>query len=106
MPWSEEMSRKPYVREVSKTTWFLSHPRYMRYMAREVTCIFIVAYTFLLIVALAAPVARRRKRSRPFCRRCVAPWGYCSTCGCLDRSGVPQHVVVQRHAQGHAHPDR
>ena len=46
------MSRKPYVREVSKTTWFLSQPRYKRYMAREVTCIFIFAYTFLLIVAL------------------------------------------------------
>ncbi|MFZ1643064.1 MAG: fumarate reductase subunit C [Candidatus Contendobacter sp.] len=46
------MNSKPYVREVSKTTWFLSHPRYKRYMAREVTCIFIGAYTILLIVAL------------------------------------------------------
>lgn len=48
------MSRKPYVREVSKTTWFLQHPRYKRYMAREVTCIFILAYTFLLIWALGS----------------------------------------------------
>jgi len=48
------MSRKPYVREVSKTTWFLSQPRYQRYMAREVTCIFIFAYTFLLICALGS----------------------------------------------------
>ncbi len=47
------MSRKPYIREISKTRWFLRQPRYMRYMAREVTCIFIFAYTFLLIVALA-----------------------------------------------------
>ena len=47
------MSSKPYVREMSKTTWFLSQPRYKRYMAREVTCVFIFAYTFLLIVALA-----------------------------------------------------
>lgn len=47
------MSSQPYVREVSKTKWFLSQPRYQRYMAREVTCIFIFAYTFLLIVALA-----------------------------------------------------
>ncbi|CDH44279.1 MAG: fumarate reductase subunit C [Candidatus Competibacteraceae bacterium] len=47
------MSNKPYVREVSTTTWFLQQPRYMRYMGREVTCIFIGAYTFLLIVALA-----------------------------------------------------
>jgi len=48
------MSCKPYVREVSKTTWFLSQPRYKRYMAREVTCIFIFAYTFLLISALGS----------------------------------------------------
>ena len=47
------MSNKPYVREVSKTTWFLQQTRYKRYMAREVTCIFIGAYTFLLIVSLA-----------------------------------------------------
>jgi fumarate reductase subunit C len=50
----EKMNSKPYVREVSKTTWFLSHPRYKRYMAREVTCIFIFAYTFLLIWGLGA----------------------------------------------------
>ena len=31
------MSRKPYIREVSKTGWYLKHPRYMRYMSREVT---------------------------------------------------------------------
>ncbi|MFO1372203.1 MAG: fumarate reductase subunit C [Candidatus Competibacteraceae bacterium] len=46
------MSRKPYIRELPKTTWFLRQPRYKRYMAREVTCIFIGAYTFLLICAL------------------------------------------------------
>jgi fumarate reductase subunit C len=48
------MSRKPYLREVPKTTWFLRQPRYMRYMAREVTCIFIFAYTFLLIWGLGS----------------------------------------------------
>lgn len=48
------MSRKPYIREVSKTSWFLSQPRYKRYMAREVTCIFIFAFTFLLICALGS----------------------------------------------------
>ncbi|MBL8540894.1 MAG: hypothetical protein U1E63_06080 [Burkholderiales bacterium] len=46
------MSRKPYVREVPKTTWYFRQARYMRYMAREVTCIFIGAYTLLLVVAL------------------------------------------------------
>lgn len=48
------MSRNPYVRTLSKTTWFLSQPRYKRYMAREVTCIFIFAYTFLLIRGLGS----------------------------------------------------
>jgi fumarate reductase subunit C len=48
------MNRKPYIRKMSKTTWFLSQPRYKRYMAREVTCIFILAYTFLLIWALGS----------------------------------------------------
>ncbi len=49
----EEMSRRPYVREVPKHTWFFRHPRYMRYMAREITCIFIGAYTLILLCGLA-----------------------------------------------------
>lgn len=48
----EEMSRNPYFRELPKHTWFFRHPRYMRYMAREVTCIFIGAYTLLLLIGL------------------------------------------------------
>lgn len=43
------MSRNPFVREVSKTRWYLKHPRYMRYMSREVTCIFIGAFALLLL---------------------------------------------------------
>jgi fumarate reductase subunit C len=35
-----------------KFRWFFRHPRYLRYMAREVTCIFIGAYTLLLLVGL------------------------------------------------------
>ena len=30
------MSRKPFVRPVSKTGWYFKHPRYLRYMSREV----------------------------------------------------------------------
>jgi fumarate reductase subunit C len=48
----EKMSRRPYAQELSRTTWFFKHPRYMRYMAREVTCIFIGAYTLILLVGL------------------------------------------------------
>src|SRR3990167_237761 len=49
----QKMSRRPYVQELSRTTWFFKHPRYMRYMAREVTCIFIGIYTIILLVGLA-----------------------------------------------------
>jgi fumarate reductase subunit C len=49
----EEMSRRPYVREIPRYTWFFRHPRYMRYMAREITCIFIGAYTLILLCGLA-----------------------------------------------------
>jgi fumarate reductase subunit C len=48
----EEMSRKPYVREIPKFRWFFRHPRYLRYMARELTCLFIGAYTLLLVAGL------------------------------------------------------
>lgn len=46
------MSRKPYVREVRKASWFFEHPRYLRYMAREVTCLFVGAYTLVFAVGL------------------------------------------------------
>jgi len=46
------MSRKPFVRPVSKTGWYFKHPRYLRYMSREVTCIFIGALALLMVVAL------------------------------------------------------
>jgi fumarate reductase subunit C len=46
------MSRKPLIREVPPTTWFFRHPRYLRYMSREITCIFIAAYCVMLVVGL------------------------------------------------------
>ena len=50
---AEQVNRKPYVREVSPTRWFLRDRRYMRYIAREITCIFIGAYTLMLLVGIA-----------------------------------------------------
>ncbi len=49
---AEQIDRKPFQREVPRLGWILRHPRYMRYMAREVTCLFIGAYTLLLVVGL------------------------------------------------------
>jgi fumarate reductase subunit C len=46
------MSRKPYRRPVSTSLWWLAQPRYIRYMAREVSCVFIGAYTAVIVVGL------------------------------------------------------
>jgi fumarate reductase subunit C len=68
------MSRRPYVREVSKTRWYFRHPRYLRYMSREVTCIFIGAFALLLLCALG-----RLAEGQAAYESCLAalqgPWG-------------------------------
>ena len=46
------MSRRPYKRAVSTTSWWTAQPRYIRYMARETSCIFIGAYTGVIVVGL------------------------------------------------------
>ena len=46
------MSRKPYIREIPKTTWWLRQGRYKRYMAREASCILIGAYTAVLLLGI------------------------------------------------------
>ncbi len=46
------MSRKPYRRPISTSRWWLAQPRYIRYMAREVSCVFIGAYTGVVVVGL------------------------------------------------------
>ncbi len=46
------MSRRPYRRTVSTTKWWLAQPRYIRYMAREVSCVLIGAYTAVVVVGL------------------------------------------------------
>ena len=50
---AQQVGRRPFVRIVSPTRWFFRDRRYLRYMAREITCVFIGAYTVLLIVGLA-----------------------------------------------------
>jgi fumarate reductase subunit C len=51
------MSRKPLVRELPPTSWYFRHPRYLRYMAREITCIFVGAYS-LFLVCLVGQLAK------------------------------------------------
>ena len=45
------MSRRPYMRKV-KRSWWLQHPRYVAYMIRELTSLFIGLYCALLVVGL------------------------------------------------------
>ena len=48
---ADEVSRKPYVREMT-FRWVFRHPRYVRYMAREFSCLFIGAWTLLMVCGL------------------------------------------------------
>ena len=45
------MSRRPYVRKVERS-WWLQHPRYVAYMIRELTSLFVGLYCALLAVGL------------------------------------------------------
>ena len=51
------MSRRPYIRPMSKTTWYMRNGRYKVYMLREMTCLLVGFYSFLTIFALAALAA-------------------------------------------------
>ena len=68
------MSRKPFVREVSKTGWYFKHPRYLRYMSREVTCIFIGAFALLLLCAVER-LSQGPAAYESFLVSLQGPWG-------------------------------
>jgi fumarate reductase subunit C len=44
--------RKPYVRPISKTSWFLTHSRYKHYMLHEISSLFVAIYMLILIIGL------------------------------------------------------
>jgi len=67
------VSRKPFVREVSKTGWYFKQPRYLRYMSREVTCIFIGAFALLLLCALGR-LAEGQAAYESFLAALQGPW--------------------------------
>jgi len=45
------MSRRPYLRKVERS-WWLGHRRYVVYMIRELTSLFVALYAALLVVGL------------------------------------------------------
>ena len=67
------MSRKPYVRKVSKTRWYFKHPRYLRYMSREVTCVFIGAFALLLLCTVER-LSEGRAAYESFIAAITGPW--------------------------------
>jgi fumarate reductase subunit C len=67
------MSRKPFVRPVSKTGWWLKHPRYLRYMSREVTCVFIGAFALLLLCTVER-LSKGQEAFDSFIAALQGPW--------------------------------
>jgi fumarate reductase subunit C len=49
---AEKVSRKPYVRAMIASEWIFRHPRYVRYMVRESSCLFIGGWTLLMVWGL------------------------------------------------------
>jgi len=47
------MSRRPYIRPMSKTTWYMRNGRYKVYVLRELTSFLVAFYTFQVICVLA-----------------------------------------------------
>ena len=60
------MSRNPYVRPISTTTWYMRNGRYKVYVLRELTSFLVVFYSFLTILALAALAADSPDRWNAF----------------------------------------
>lgn len=99
------MSRKPYVRPISKTWWWLKHPRYMRYMSREVTCIFIGAFALLMVCTLERLSHGQAAYEAFFCRH-YRPMECIGLDRCFGVSRAQRDQLVQRHPQCLAGADR
>ena len=44
------MSRQPYIRPMSKTTWYMRNKRYKVYVMRELSSFLVAFYSFLTII--------------------------------------------------------
>lgn len=66
--------RQPYRREMSRYGWFLRQSRYLRYMAREITCVFIGAYAVVLLVGLRR-ISEGRQAYESFLQALTSPAG-------------------------------
>jgi len=48
---AQEVNRKPFVRPIT-SEWIFRHPRYLRYMVREFSCLFIGGWTLMMVWGL------------------------------------------------------
>ncbi|NIP17493.1 MAG: hypothetical protein GWM87_04570 [Xanthomonadales bacterium] len=100
------MSRQPYVRPVSRTTWYLRNGRYRIYMLREVTCLLVGFYSALLLCALAALAAGPESWDGFLCLAAERDHDR----GARSRPALfpvlPDLRLVQAGAQGHARAAR
>ena len=81
---AEEVSRKPYVR-VMTYRWIFRHPRYLRYMAREFSCLFIGAWTLMMVWGLQQ-LAEGRASWEAFLEMLRSPWSIAFHCLALGFS--------------------
>jgi fumarate reductase subunit C len=58
---------------VSRTRWYFAHPRYLRYLSREVTCLGIGALALLMVCALER-LAAGRAAWESFVAALATPW--------------------------------
>jgi fumarate reductase subunit C len=75
------MSPRPYVRGI-KRSWWLRQPRYLAYMVRELTSLFVGLYSIFLVVALAR-LARGPAPWDAFLAAARSPWGIAFQLVCL-----------------------
>ncbi|MFQ5634654.1 MAG: fumarate reductase subunit C [Gammaproteobacteria bacterium] len=68
------MSRRPFIREHSKSGWWLAQPRYIRYMMREMSAAFIGIYALVLIAGLHR-LSQGRAAYEAFLATAAGPFG-------------------------------
>ena len=75
------MSRRPFLRQV-KRSWWLQHPRYIAYMIRELTSLFVGLYCALLVVGLVR-LSQGAAAWDGFVAAFSSPFGVVFQCLCL-----------------------
>ena len=98
------MSRRPYTRKVERS-WWLQHPRYVAYMIRELTSLFVGLYCALLAVGLVR-LAQGQAAWEGFVAALSSPLGVAFQLVCLVFADLSQRDLVRTDAEGDAADDQ